>query len=62
MDKIKLIAAAVGVACLSACATFDRPVADRTTYVAPRASLDPLIAGQPGAGAAGGGGAGAARR
>jgi len=62
MDKVKLIAAAVGLACLSACATYDRPLADRTTYVAPRASLDPLVTTQQGAGAAGGGGAGAARR
>ncbi len=62
MDKMKLMAAVIGVACLSACASYDRPVADRSTYVAPRASLDPLISTQPGAGAAGGGGAGAVTR
>jgi outer membrane murein-binding lipoprotein Lpp len=62
MNKFMIVAAAVGVACLSACASYDRPVADRATYVAPRASLDPLIATAPGAGAAGGGGAGAVKR
>ena len=62
MDRIKLLAAVAGLLCLSACAVFDRPVADRTTYVAPRASLDPIVATQPGAGAAGGGGAGGVRR
>jgi hypothetical protein len=62
MDNLKLIAAAAGVLCVTACASYDRPVADRATYVAPRASLDPIVATQPGAGAAGGGGAGAARR
>jgi hypothetical protein len=61
MNKLKILAAA-GVLCLSACASFDRPVADRATYVAPRASLDPIVATPPGAGAAGGGGAGAVRR
>jgi len=62
MNRFMIVAAAVGVACLSACASYDRPVADRATYVAPRASLDPIIAAPPGAGAAGGGGAGAVRR
>lgn len=59
MNKLKTVALAVAALSLSACASmYDRPYADRTTYVAPRASLDPALAGQPGAGAAGGGGGG----
>lgn len=62
MNKILIMAAAVSVVTVSACASIDRPMADRTNYVAPRASMDPVVATSPGAGAAGGGGAGAARR
>jgi hypothetical protein len=63
MKILKVIAVASAVASLSACAGmgYERPYADRTSYVAPRASMDPAMAGQPGAGAAGGGGAGAQR-
>lgn len=63
MNLLKVTALAAAVLSLSACAGmgFERPYADRTTYVAPRASMDPALAAQPGAGAAGGGGAGARR-
>ena len=63
MNLLKVTALAAAILSLSACAEtgFERPYVDKTTYVAPRASMDPALATQPGAGAAGGGGAGARR-
>jgi len=63
MKRLKVLALAVSVLGISACATgYDRPYADRATYAAPRASLDPAMMAQPGAGAQGGAGAGPVTR
>ena len=63
MKRFKVLAIAASALFISACATsYDPPYADRTTYVAPMASVNTTGSAQPGAGAAGGGGAGAPRR